>query len=102
MRAKYQVIERPLPDFHRFVKGVWTIESLPVGAYIYDTDVKAPNRNLASFDLMLDRGRIVDVSKMEIDVEDGDYSKIGTVDLSNKAQKKADTKAVGSSKDGVA
>lgn len=94
MRAKYQVIERPLTDFHRFVKGVWTIEPLPVGSYIYDTDVNAPNRNLASFDIMLERGRIVDVSKLKIDVKDGDYSKIGTVDLSNKAQQKADTKHV--------
>lgn len=102
MRAKYQVIERPLTDFHRFVDGVWKIEPLPVGSYIYDTDIKAPNRNPASFDIMLERGRIVDVSELKIDVEDGDYSKIGNVDLSNKAQKKADTKAVGSSKEGVA
>lgn len=94
MRAIYQVIKKPLTDFHRFTNGVWTIESLPVGSYIYDADVKAPNRNSASFELMLDRGRIVDVSSQQIDVENGDYSKIGTVDLSNKAQQKADTKHV--------
>lgn len=101
MRAIYQVIEKPLTNFHRFINGVWTVESLPVGSYIYDADVKAPNRNSASFDLMLDRGRIIDVSSQQIDVENGDFSKIGKVEA-NKAQKKADTKAMGSSGEVIA
>lgn len=101
MRAVYQVVDKPLTNFPRLIDGVWVVASLPVGSYIYDEDVKAPQRNLSSFEIMLDRGRIVDVSKQQIDVQSGDYSKVGSVELTNKAQKKADTKAVSAVKEVV-
>lgn len=94
MRAVYQVVDKPLTNFPRLIDGVWVVKSLPVGSYIYDEDVKAPQRNLSSFEIMLNRGRIVDVSKQQIDVQSGDYSKVGSVELSNKAQQKTETKAV--------
>ena len=94
MRALNQVVNRPLTDFHRLIDGVWQVACLPIGSYIYDEDIKAPQRNVGGFEIMLERGRIVDVSSQQIDVQSGDYSKIGSVDLSNKAQQKADTKAV--------
>ena len=93
MKALYQVVSRPLTDFQRLIDGVWVIESLPVGSYIYDADVQAPNRNVAGFAYMLERGRIVDVSGQGIEVPNGDYSKVGKVELVNKVQLKADTKA---------
>jgi len=100
MKALYQVVSRPLTDFQRLIDGVWVIESLPVGGYVYDADMQTPNRNVAGFAYMLERGRIVDVSAQGIEVPNGDYSKVGKVELVNKAQPKVDTKAKAESTEG--
>lgn len=108
MKAVYQVVNKPLTDFHRLIDGVWRVASLPIGSYIYDEDINAPQRNVGGFELMLERGRIVDVSSKQIVVQSGDYSKIGNVfesekdmvDISNKKMQSANKKG-GKKKDDV-
>lgn len=107
MKAVYQVVNKPLTDFHRLIDGVWRVASLPIGSYIYDEDINAPQRNVGGFELMLERGRIVDVSSQQIVVQSGDYSKIGNVfesekdmvDISNKKMQSANKKGGGKKDD---